>query len=117
SIRCRLAQGTEEIWIEVGHGREFVIEDRHAVRDDTVSLAKCTMAGATQTVVRAVGARLRGDGGWCRRRRDRQQLVTEDTDKRRADDYKGSEDGRSGTAGCCTCWFAVGHASSQGSAL
>ena len=61
-IRCGLAEGTEERWIKVGHGRKFVIEDRHAVRDDTVSLAKCTMAVAVQTVVRAVRARLRGDG-------------------------------------------------------
>jgi hypothetical protein len=38
-IRCRLAEGTEESWIKVGHGRRFVIEDRRAVRDDTVSLA------------------------------------------------------------------------------
>ena len=62
SIRCSLAQGTEESWIKVGHGRNLVIEDRHAVRDDTVSLAKRTMAVAVQTVVRAVRARLRGDG-------------------------------------------------------
>jgi hypothetical protein len=61
-IRCGLAEGTEESWIKVGHGRNFVIEDRHAVRDDTVSLAECTMAVAAQTVVRAVRARLRGDG-------------------------------------------------------
>jgi hypothetical protein len=62
SIRCGLAQCTEESWIKVGHGRKFVIEDRHAVRDDTVSLAKRTMAVAVQTVVRAVRARLRGGG-------------------------------------------------------
>jgi hypothetical protein len=62
SIRCGLAEGTEEIWIKVGHGRKLVIEDRHAVRDDAVSLAKCTIATAVQTVGRAVRARLRGDG-------------------------------------------------------
>ena len=61
-IRRDLAQGTEESWIKVGHGRNLVIEDRHAVRDGTVRLAKCTMAVAVQTVVRAVRARLRGDG-------------------------------------------------------
>jgi hypothetical protein len=61
-IRCGLAEGTEESWIKVGHGRKFVIEDRHAVRDDTVGLAECTMAVAVQTVVRAVRARLRDDG-------------------------------------------------------
>jgi hypothetical protein len=62
SLRCGLAEGTEESWIEVGHGRNFVIEDRHAVRDDTVSLARRTMAVAVQTVVWPVRARLRGDG-------------------------------------------------------
>jgi hypothetical protein len=61
-IRCCLAQGTEESWIKVGHRRKFAIEDRRAVGDGTVSLAKCTMAVAVQTVVRAVRARLRGDG-------------------------------------------------------
>lgn len=41
-IRCSLAQGTEESGIKVGYTRTLVIEDRHAVRDDTVSLAKRT---------------------------------------------------------------------------
>jgi hypothetical protein len=41
-IRCSLAQGTEEGWIEVGYGRKIVIEDRRAVGDGTVSLAKRT---------------------------------------------------------------------------
>ncbi len=41
-IGCGLAEGTEERWIKVGHGRNLVIEDRHAVGDDTVSLAKRT---------------------------------------------------------------------------
>jgi hypothetical protein len=61
-IRCGLAEGTEERRIKVGHGRIFVIEDGHAVRDDTVSLAKCTVAVAVPAVVGAVRARLRGDG-------------------------------------------------------
>src|SRR3712207_3276210 len=43
-ICCSLAQGTEQIGVEVGHGRNFVIEDRHAVRDGAICLAKCTMA-------------------------------------------------------------------------
>ena len=41
-ISCGLAQGTEESWIEVGHGRKLVIKDRRAVGDGTVSLAKRT---------------------------------------------------------------------------
>ena len=41
-ISCGLAQGTEESWIEVGHGRNLVIKDRRAVGDGTVSLAKRT---------------------------------------------------------------------------
>ena len=41
-IRCRLAQGTEESWIEVGYTRNLVIEDRRAVGDGTVSLAERT---------------------------------------------------------------------------
>ena len=41
-ISCSLAQGTEESWIKVGYTRNFVIKDRRAVRDGTVSLAKRT---------------------------------------------------------------------------
>jgi hypothetical protein len=38
-IRCGLAEGAKQRWITVGHGRIVVIEDRYAVRDDTVSHA------------------------------------------------------------------------------
>ena len=41
-IGCGLAQGTEESWIEVGYTRNLVIEDRRAVGDGTVGLAKRT---------------------------------------------------------------------------
>ena len=41
-IRCGLAQGTEESWIEFGYTRNLVIKDRRAVGDGTVSLAKRT---------------------------------------------------------------------------
>jgi hypothetical protein len=50
-IRCSLAQGTEESWIKVGHGRNLVIEDRHAVGDSTVSLAKRTTVFTAKTTV------------------------------------------------------------------
>jgi hypothetical protein len=39
--RCS-AQGTEESWIEVGYARNPAIEDRRAIGDGTVSLAKRT---------------------------------------------------------------------------
>jgi hypothetical protein len=51
-ISCGLAEGTEQIGVEVGHGRSFVIEDRHPIGDGTVSLAKRT---TVVTDRRAVG--------------------------------------------------------------
>jgi hypothetical protein len=42
SISCSLAQGTEQMGVEVGYTRNLVTKDRRAVRDDTVSLAKHT---------------------------------------------------------------------------
>jgi hypothetical protein len=50
SIRCSLAQGTEESWIKVGYTRNLVIKDRRAVRDGTVSLAKRTAVGPVARV-------------------------------------------------------------------
>src|SRR4051794_17388832 len=41
-ISCRPAQGAEEGWIEVGDARNLVVEDRRAVGDGTVRLAKRT---------------------------------------------------------------------------
>ena len=48
-IGCGLAQGTEESWIEVGHTRNLVIEDRRAVGDGTVGLAKRTTVLTAKT--------------------------------------------------------------------
>ncbi len=50
-IRCSLAQGTEESWIKVGYTRNLVIEDRRAVGDGTVSLAKRTTVLTAKTTV------------------------------------------------------------------
>ena len=50
-IGCSLAQGTEESWIEVGYTRNLVIEDRRAVGDGTVSLAKRTTVLTAKTTV------------------------------------------------------------------
>jgi hypothetical protein len=53
-IRCSLAQGTEQIGVEVGYTRNLVIKDRRAVGDGTVSLAKrTTVLTAKATVLTA----------------------------------------------------------------
>jgi hypothetical protein len=41
-ISCSLAQGAEQIGVELGYARNLVIKDRCAVGDGTVSLAKRT---------------------------------------------------------------------------
>jgi hypothetical protein len=41
-IGCSLAQGTEQISVELGYTRNLVIEDRRTVGDGTVSLAERT---------------------------------------------------------------------------
>ena len=52
-IRRGLAQGTEEGWIELGYSGDLVIEDRRAVGDGTVGLAKrTTLAGRTRRAKR-----------------------------------------------------------------
>ena len=52
-ISCSRAQGAEESWIEVGYTRSLVIEDRRAVGNGTVSLAKrTTLAGRTRLAKR-----------------------------------------------------------------
>jgi hypothetical protein len=53
-IRCSLAQGTEQIRVEVGYTRNLVIKNRRAVGDGTVSLAKrTTVLTAVTTVLTA----------------------------------------------------------------
>ena len=41
-ISCSLAQGTEQIGVEVGYTRNLVIKDLRAAGDGTVSLARRT---------------------------------------------------------------------------
>jgi hypothetical protein len=48
-----LAKGTEESWIEVGYTRNPVIEDRSAVGNGTISLAKRTLLTTKTTVLTA----------------------------------------------------------------
>jgi hypothetical protein len=50
-VTCSLAQGTKESWIKVGYSRNPVIEDRRAVRDGAVSLAKHTTVLTAKTTV------------------------------------------------------------------
>ena len=82
-VRCGPAQGAEERRIEVGHGRNVVVEDRRAVGDGTVGLAQRTTVLTAQDVDRRRG----------RRRRGRQRLVAERADDRGDDDEQaGDED-------------------------
>jgi hypothetical protein len=53
-ISCSLAHGTEESWIELGYTRNLVVEDRRAVGDGTVGLAKRTTLLTAKTTVLAV---------------------------------------------------------------
>ena len=53
-IGCSLAQGTEQIGVEVGYTRTLVIKDRRAVGDGTFSLARrTTVVNAKTTVLTA----------------------------------------------------------------
>jgi hypothetical protein len=50
-ISCSLAQGTEQIGVEVGYTRNLVIKDRRAVGYGTVSLAERTTVLTAKTTV------------------------------------------------------------------
>ena len=50
-VSCSLAQGTEQIRVEVGYTRNLVIEDRRAVGDGTLSLAKRTTVLTAKTIL------------------------------------------------------------------
>ncbi|GAA1319847.1 hypothetical protein GCM10009610_47540 [Pseudonocardia xinjiangensis] len=108
SIRCGLAQGTEQIGVEVGHGRNPVIEDRHAAGDSTIGLAERTIPVAAWWRVardvislrdRRFRARCRNRsraGVGCRRgERGRPRQVTEDSNDR-GDDHEGRRSRRAG---------------------
>ena len=80
-IRRGLTQGTEESWIEVGHTRNLVVEDRRAVGDGTVSLAKRT------TELTAMGV-----DGWCARRgRGSRRLLADGCGDRRDNDQQAGD--------------------------
>jgi hypothetical protein len=50
-MSCSLAQGTEQIGVEVRYTRNLVIKDRRAVGDGTASLAKRTAVLTAKTAV------------------------------------------------------------------
>jgi hypothetical protein len=63
-LSCSLAQGTEQIRVEVGYTRNLVIEDRRAVGDGTISFAKrTTLAGRTRRAERTTVLTARDVGG------------------------------------------------------
>ena len=54
-ISCSLAQGTEQIGVEVGYTRSLIIKDRRAVGHGTGSLAKRTTVLTAKTTVLSAG--------------------------------------------------------------
>ena len=91
---CSLAQGTEQIGVEVGDTRNRVVKDRRAVGDGAVSLAKGTTARTGKTTLltgttavltaKATVLTARDVDGCCDRRgRGRQQLGAEGCGDRR----------------------------------
>ena len=57
-VGCSLAQGSEQIGVEVGYTRNLVVEDRRAVGDGTVSLAKVTTVPAGKSTVLTGGTKV-----------------------------------------------------------
>jgi hypothetical protein len=89
-ISCSLAQGTEQIGVEVGYTRNLVIKDRRAVGDGTVSLAKRTavLTAKTRVLTGKTTVLTAKDvyGGCGRRGRGRRQPVAEGCGDRRDKD-------------------------------
>jgi hypothetical protein len=119
-IGCGSAEGTEQIGVEVGHGRNVVVEDRHPVKDGTVSRAKRTtgltgrraVGDGTATVLTATDVDEWGGG----RGRGRRQPIAEGCGERRDDGKQagGTDPANPDPAGRGSCWLPAGHASSQG---
>jgi hypothetical protein len=96
-ISRSLAQGTEQIGVEVGYTRNVVVKDRRAVGNGAVSLAKRTTVltgNATELTGRTMGLTAKTTvltatdlEGWCGRGgRGGQQLGAEGCGDRRDDD-------------------------------
>src|SRR3954454_2966685 len=104
---CSLTQGATEVWRELGDTWHVVVEDCRPIGDGTVSRGKRTMPLGVGDVYRCRGRRGRG-----------QPRVVADACGDRHDDDQQADDAVPAKASSIdrSCWFAVGHASSQGSA-
>src|SRR5262249_11286738 len=120
------AQGAKEVWIELRHTRNPVVEDRRAGGGGAVSLAKPTVMLTARTT--QLGAK-RVKGRCGRRGRGRDQLEAEvhgdsregdEESEPRAEHHAAAAVAATPvhvvvTAGWCLCLFGVGHAAIQGS--
>jgi hypothetical protein len=123
-VRCSsrtLAERTQESWVKVGYTRNIVIEDRCAIRDGTVSLAKrttlltpreCAVSLPKRTTVLTAG---NIDGRCGRRGRGRHLEAERCGDRRDNEEQAGdAELANPNPTGRRSCWQAVRHASIQG---
>ena len=111
-IGCGLTQGTEEGWIEVGHARNRVVEDRHAVRDRTVGLAERAAVLAAKTRGAANEARRRPSTARTHRgRRGRRRAArASDGDRGDTDEHADGADPAIRAGGAARAGALVGHA-------
>jgi hypothetical protein len=122
-ISCGLAQGTEQVAVEVGYARNLVIKDRRAVGDGTVRLAKRTTVRTRKDEVLTARATVLTsrdvDGSGGRRGRGRQRLVAEGYGDRRDDDEQAgdTDPANPNRTGRWSCWFGVVHAANLGSVV
>ena len=61
---CSLAQGTEQISVEVGYTRNLVVEDRRAIGDGTVSLANARRCSPRRTSIGDATVEDEDAGNW-----------------------------------------------------
>jgi hypothetical protein len=127
-VGCCSAHGTEQVRLELGNTRSIVVEDRCAVGDCAVSLAKptATGGGGTAGLTQRTGPLTSGDlTGCCRRRgrgiqggRGRPPLKAQGGD-RRGDDQEAGDPGLANLdpAGRCSCLLGVAHAAIEGSVV
>ena len=131
SLRCGLAQGNEQIRIELatpGTSSSKTVTPSptapsasprppfRSPRPPSVpgrgSRGTSSACGASASELVAGTDRRRSIG--CRRRGPRPPTTETERSDDRGDDHRpDDEDRRSGRAGCLPCWFAVGHASVQ----
>jgi len=121
-IGCRSAQGTEQVRVQLGNARNPIVEDRRAVGDCTVSLAKpkATGGGGTAGLTQPARPLTSEDVNGCCHRggRGRPPLRAEGSD-RRDDDQEAGDPGRANPepARRCSCSLGVGHAAIEGSVV